>query len=116
MAGAVQVEANLQGQLGDYLQVYYESVRQRHGGNFRNGTIRWKISGSIRVIFHIFVPALTVFEILSFEKVGQGHGKQLSQWRHSMANIKICKAVSRIFVLALIISDILTFHIFDLEK
>ena len=45
---------------------------------------------------HIIAQAFPVNEILTFkilylEKVGQGHGLQLSQWRHSMANIKIIK-------------------------
>ena len=45
----------------------------------QGGFIGWKISRYIKVVFYIFVPALTVFEILTFEivaleKVDQGHG------------------------------------------
>ena len=41
-----------------------------------------------------FALACAVCEILAFgifdrDKVGQGHGVKLKQWRHSMANIKI---------------------------
>ena len=46
----------------------------------------------------IFVLALTVNEILTFEifnlkKIGQGHGLQLSEWHHFIANIKIYKRI-----------------------
>ena len=49
-----------------------------------------------------FSLALTVSEILTvwmfyLEKVGQGQGIQLSQWRHLMANIKIFKRHPYIF-------------------
>ena len=41
----------------------------------------------------MFVLALTVsdilFQMFNLEKVGQGHGAQLSQWCHSTATINI---------------------------
>ena len=51
---------------------------------FITDAIRWQISKSIKVVSRIFALALTVNEILTFEifgleKVGQGHGVQLSQ-------------------------------------
>ena len=51
--------------------------------NFRNDAIRWQISKSIKVVRSIFALALTFSEMLTFQmfnlqKVGQGHGVQLS--------------------------------------
>ena len=45
-------------------------------GLFRNDAVRWRLSKSLNVVFHIFAPALTVtdivtFEIFGHEKVGQ---------------------------------------------
>ena len=70
----------------------------------------------IKILFDISAPSLSVSEILPFEKVGQGRVVKLSQWRPSMANIKIYKsrmipysASSRRF-------RVLTFQMFNLEK
>ena len=61
-----------------------------------------QVSKSIKDLSDMFAVALTIneiliFEILYLEKVGQGHGLQLSQWRHSMANIKIFSKKMRKF-------------------
>ena len=61
---------------------------------------------------HIFALALAVSEILRFqmfglEKVGQGYGPQLSQWRHSIVNIKSYKIYMKIIsALYLIVNEI----------
>ena len=57
--------------------------------------------------------AFTFSEILTFyifdlQKVGQGYGKQFSQWQNSVANVKIYKCLQHSFVLALTISEIQT--------
>ena len=44
--------------------------------------------------------------MFDLQKVGHGHGVQLSQLHHSMANIQICKRLPHIFALALTVSDI----------
>ena len=49
----------------------------------RNGAIRWQISICIKVVARIFTPALTVFEILTFqmfdrENLRRGHRVQHS--------------------------------------
>ena len=55
------------------------------------------MSKSIKVISRIFALAIAVTEMATFQffylekKLGQGHELQLSQWRHSMANIKVYK-------------------------
>ena len=77
-----------------------------------NGSIRWKISKSLKVICDSFVLALTISKILTFEifdheKAGPGHGVQRSQWCRSMANIKICK---RQFLYFLFIQDTTCTH------
>ena len=61
-----------------------------------NGAIRYQILNTIQSVSRIFALALNVSEILAFvifdlKKVGQDHGVQLSQWRHSMADFKIHK-------------------------
>ena len=50
------------------------------------------------------------------QKVNQMHGIQFSQYFHSMANIKIYKNHPMHFTLFLTVSEILTFHIFYLQK
>ena len=55
-----------------------------------------------KVIAHIFMLALTVFEILRFEmfvdeNVGQGHRVQHLQWFNLMTNINLCKSNSMHF-------------------
>ena len=37
------------------------------------------------------ISEILAFEIFDLEKVGQSHGVQLSQWRHSMENMKTYK-------------------------
>ena len=34
--------------------------------DYRNGFIRWQISTSIKVVFNMFAPAVTVSDILTF--------------------------------------------------
>ena len=80
--------------------------------DFRNDTIRWQMSKSTKVVPFIFALALTISNFFFLQKVGKGQGIQFSQWRHSLANVKICKVVSCRFVLALTISVILLFKIF----
>ena len=58
--------------------------------NILNGSIRWQISISIKVVLEHFSLTLTVFEIFTFqnfdlENLGHGHDVQQLQWRHSMA-------------------------------
>ena len=49
---------------------------------FCNGVLRWQMSNTTEVVPRIFVPALTVSDILTFQlfdpqKVGQGDGVHL---------------------------------------
>ena len=46
------------------------------------------------------------FQMFDLDKVGQGHWVQISQWYHSLANIKIYKIVLCIFAQSLTVSDI----------
>ena len=76
--------------------------------NFRNIGPGWQISKSTKVVPYMFALALTVSDILTFhifyiQQVGQSHGVQFSQWRHSMADIKISKCRFLNFVFLLII-------------
>ena len=105
---------------------------QDHRYDFRNGSIRWQISISIKVIFDIllqFSPFpiyycfkyLTVSKILTFhifdlQEVGQDHEVKFLQLRHSMANINDYKSRAAHFLPAITTSEILTFHIFYLQK
>ena len=41
--------------------------------NVRHGAIRWQISKSIKVVWHIFALALTVNELLNCEYWKEGH-------------------------------------------
>ena len=64
--------------------------------NIRNDPVRWQISTCKNFRLEQFSRALTVFEILTFErvdleKVGQGHGVQHWQCRSQIANVKIYK-------------------------
>ena len=80
--------------------------------NINNGAVRWRISESVKVIRRIFVPALTVSEILRFQIFALdnlGHRAQHSQWCHSIANVYLHKVTARSFALALTVFDVLTF-------
>ena len=68
-----------------------ENVGQDHEYNMCNDGIRWQISTSKKIILHIFVLALAISEIFTFqmfdlENLSQGHGVQHSLLPHSMAN------------------------------
>ena len=94
MAGAMQVEANLQEQLGNHL--HFRKLECCYNDRYLKSD-------------HMFALALTVSEILKFhifdlEKVGQGHFVY-----HSLANIQIYKVALHIFTLALTVLQILTF-------
>ena len=41
-----------------------------------------------------------MFEIFDLEKVGKGHLVQISQWTHSIANIKMCKRLFSFVIFA----------------
>ena len=56
------------------------------------------------------------FQMFDFENLSQGLSVQQSQWCHSMANTKSLNVISRIFTLALSISEILIFQICDLDN
>ena len=65
--------------------------------DFHNDFIQWQMSKFIKIIFDIFVPALTISKILVFqifylEKVSQGDGVLLSKWCHPIINTKIGKS------------------------
>ena len=97
----------------------FENVGQGHEDNFHNGAIRWQLAKSLKVAFHVFEQALTVFEILNLKyltlrKVGQGYAVLHSKWCHSMTKIKIYK--SRVTYSTLTVLEIFTCKIFYLEK
>ena len=100
---AMQVEANLQELLSDYLQFWPWKCRSRSQSMaFAMQIFDSKYKQSTKVICDIFASALTVFKILAFEifdleEVGQGDRVLFLQWRHSMKNIKICKSCMRQF-------------------
>ena len=50
------------------------------------------------------------------ENVAQGRSVRFSQWFHLVANIKMYKCPITEFELALTISEILVFEIFEVEK
>ena len=78
-----------------------------------------KINKSCRAHFALALTVSETFSILNIWpwKVSQGHGVQLSQWCHSIANTKIYKSSSMHFCTrALTISNILVFEIFDRSK
>ena len=67
-ASVVQVDWNLQKQLGGYLQFWPWKCRSRSPSTtFCNCVIRWQISKSMKVVF--LALALTVSEILTFENI-----------------------------------------------
>ena len=75
-----------------------QKVCQGHIVQFYNENIRWIISKSTKVIPCIFMPAVTISEIVMFQifylqNVGQRHGIQCLQWGHSMANVKIFNVI-----------------------
>ena len=62
--------------------------------NICNGSNRWQISTSVKVVHEHFSLALAVLEIFNVKireinNVGQGHDVQHSQWRDSMANTRL---------------------------
>ena len=52
------------------------------------GRLQYSHSWHLKRRFPLCTVSIHTFD---FQKVGQGHGSQLSQWRHSMANVKIYK-------------------------
>ena len=73
--------------------------------NTHSDAIQWQIpdflsNGDSNVcIFSIYLLKLPP-ENIDLENLGQGHGVQFSQWRHSMENIKIYKCCFYIFILS----------------
>ena len=64
--------------------------------NIHNGAIRWQIPDFLSVgnskvcIFQRWLVKITTWTNFR-ENLGKVHGVQFSQWRHSMANVKIYK-------------------------
>ena len=71
--------------------------------NIRNGSIRWQIATSIKVIFEHLSLAFEIltFKIRDLENVGQGNNVQHSQWHipdllsDGESNVCICPAFTR---------------------
>ena len=72
------------------------------------------------VILCIFALYFTVSELtvsmFEYENTGQGHGVQLSQWCPSMGNNNIDNSRPVQFLLALTVSEILKFRLFNREQ
>ena len=87
--------------------------------NFCSGSIRWQISESIKVVFGFFIVQTLAIseEMLAFEYLTLKEYVKVTEY--SFRNGKMSqsvKAVSRIFALALTVSEILKFEKFDPEK
>ena len=66
--------------------------------------------------YHFRYIYIYKFFIFDLQVVGQGHRVQFMQLQNSMANVKIYKYLSHIFVLALTIEEKYKFYIFYIQN
>ena len=89
--------------------------------NIRHDAIRWQMTKSFKVFLRIFALSPTIFDILTFRKHNRKFRSRSQRTTCAMLSFdggyqRVLKVTECIFVIALIISEMLTFQNVDLDN